>query len=687
MPSLATIVVSISLYAASANAAPYKRKAFTLVQKTVEDATLFKLGGINYLANTQHPAAVIPLAQPFPAGVGEGTNIPVTVLSTNATVVTQAVLADILESYADGDDVFSEDFLEAVYITSSASTPTIDKSALEDLAGMDVRHIVIAKHFASVSGYAGNATIVKATNASSFPPGPYLATLSGASLSLAPVYRVYEDSYRDFLFGIYNTGDGSGNHTSLEVSYPNFGYRGIPVPSRLYFWNDPRPLAGYRVAIKDLFDIKGLKTSGGSQAWAYINEPANATAPSIQRIVDLGGVLVGKFKLAQFASGANPWDWQDEHYPFNPRGDGWLTCSASSSGGGCSIAAYDWLDYAIGSDTGSSMRRPAAVSGTYGNRPSQGMITLERVIPLGGATDTAGVFSRDPHKWAHFAKHWYTPSLHQSSNITGLSALQVPNTDAFPETILYPIDYLPLNNSAAEPILDAFIANMSSLFGMTVKRFNFTATVENATNPAVANLTALADGALDIIDSYTQWVEIAKPLIITWAELFDGRFPPIDSARRTGWQEFNESQVNLQTYNQALGQKSAAVTWYETHLQYSTSESCSESVMLYDIGTGGLPSYREEGLNNSPNASFLAELPPGAVITGASICPLYGCADFTIPIGQVEYYSEVTFHTEMVPVTINMVVKRGCDFVLFNMIEKLADAGVLRSVKTGKTAF
>lgn len=127
--------------------------------------------------------------------------------------------------------------------------------------------------------------------------------------------------------------------------------------------------------------------------------------------------------------------------------------------------------------------------------------------------------------------------------------------------------------------------------------------------------------------------------------------------------------------------------WYETHLQYSTPQSCSESVMLYDIGTGGLPSYREEDLNNSPNASFLAVLPTGAVVTGASICPIYGCADFTIPIGQVPYYSEVTYRTEMVPVTINMVVKRGCDFVLYNMIENLADAGALKTVKTGRTAF
>jgi len=100
----------------------------------------------------------------------------------------------------------------------------------------------------------------------------------------------------------------------------------------------------------------------------------------------------------------------------------------------------------------------------------------------------------------------------------------------------------------------------------------------------------------------------------------------------------------------------------------------------------------------------LAVRPPTAKITGANICPIFGCADFTIPIGQVPYFSNVTFHEEMVPVTINMVsdssprislpfsdfrqvVKRGCDFVLYNMIERLADEGVLKTVKTGRTAF
>lgn len=395
---------------------------------------------------------------------------------------------------------------------------------------------------------------------------------------------------------------------------------------------------------------------------------------------------MGKQKLAQFASGANPWEWQDEHYPFNPRGDGWLTCSASSSGGGCSIAAYDWLDYAIGSDTGSSMRRPAAVSGTYGQRPSQGMISLERVLPLGGATDTAGVFSRDPYKWIKFAKNWYSPSLHQDVSITGLSPLLVSDNNLFPKTILYPKDYLPLNNSAAEPILQDFITNMSRIFNMTVKEFNFTATVQNWTDPVASNFTTLS-AATGVINTWSAWEVIGRPLTTAWAALFSGRFPPIDPARRPGWRRFNESLTNQTTYNAALVTKNRGVEWYERELQYSTAESCSESVLLYDIGTGGLPSFRERELNESPDASYLAVLPEGAKITGANICPIFGCADFTVPIGQVPYQSNVTFHEEMVPVTINMVVKRGCDFMLYNMIEKLADEGVLKTVKTGRAAF
>lgn len=313
-------------------------------------------------------------------------------------------------------------------------------------------------------------------------------------------------------------------------------------------------------------------------------------------------------------------------------------------------------------------------------------MSLERVMPLGFATDTAGVFSRDPYKWIKFSKAWYSPSLHQDVSITGVSPLEVPDSNAFPKTILYPNDYLPLNNSAAEPMLREFIGHMARIFDMKVKEINFTTTVQNWTDPVASNFTTLS-AATGVINTWSAWTVVGKPLITAWKRLFNGRLPPIDPARRPGWVAFNESLTNQVAYDAALVTKNKGVEWYEKELQYSTPESCSESVMLYDIGTGGLPSYREREMNESPDASYLAILPKTAKITGANICPIFGCADFTVPIGQVPYYSNITFHEEMVPVTINMVMKRGCDFVLYNMIEKFADEGVLKAVKTGRTAF
>ncbi|OQO13280.1 hypothetical protein B0A48_01508 [Cryoendolithus antarcticus] len=442
-----SIAVALSVH--SVIAAPVQRSAFTLLQKTKSDSAIFQLGNVTYLANTKYPKATLS------SGHGpriEAPEVPLTVLYTNASVVTKDILKSTIASYLEIDDVFSEDFLAGLLLSSTAAgKASMDASATSYIQSLGIEHIIYSSAFSKVDGHGGpSAAYVDISDSTTLPPGPYLASLYGGSVSLSTVYRLYEDTYRDFLYGSYDLDDGNGTHAYLDYSYPSFGYPAIPIPSRLYSLTDTRAMAGDRVAIKDLYDIKGLKTTGGSRAWEYIVSPATANAPSIQRIVDQGGVLVGKFKLAQFASGANPCYWQDEHYPFNPRGDGWLTCSASSSGGGCSIAAYDWLDFAIGSDTGSSLRRPTAVSGTYGQRPSQGLMSLEGVMPLGGATDTAGIFCRDPVKWSRFSKAWYTPSLFQSSNITGLSALEVPDNRGFPKTILYPTDYLPLNNSAAQ---------------------------------------------------------------------------------------------------------------------------------------------------------------------------------------------------------------------------------------------
>ena len=238
---------------------------------------------------------------------------------------------------------------------------------------------------------------------------------------------------------------------------------------------------------------------------------------------------------------------------------------------------------------------------------------------------------------------------------------------------------------AAEALLQTFMGNMTSMFGMTVEEMNLTARVGSAPD-GVPKYPELRE-ATTVLNRVTQWREVGKPLVEGWAARYDGRFPPIDPARRH-WSAYNESAYTDERYARALATKRRAVNWFEAEVLRRTARSCSEAVMLWDIGTGGRPSYRERALvEEDDGAAFLAVRPPTAGINGDSLCPIYGCVDMTVPIGQVPYRSRVTLVEEMVPVTVNVIARRGCDFVLWAMWERLADEGMLHDVKTGRTAF
>ncbi|KAE8349880.1 amidase family protein [Aspergillus coremiiformis] len=657
------------------------------LRTTTDKDIAYELGHISYLANAKYPRHTLKITGLGDKDPSPGVTFkPFTVIVTNESVVTADSLNATISSYLTEDDVFAKAFLNSVYLTSSVTNASLDANAFTYLesAGVETTYLD-SNRFKS---HGGGSRSAQHDSGTTLAPGPYTATISRDTVSLLDTYRLYPDKYRDFITGIYPSNDGTDSFTALESMSSRLWSPMIPVPSRIHSWGDPRPLAGQRVAVKDLFDIKGLQTSAGSQAWIEITPVANKTALAIQRLVDLGAVLVGKQKLAQFASGANPWDWTDNQAPFNPRGDGYLTCAASSSGGGCSIAAYDWLDMAIGSDTGVSLRRPAAVSGTFANRPSQGMISLEGMLAQNWAQDTAGILARDPVKWAKFAKAWYTPELHQSESITGLSPLSVPDTMAFPSQILYPDEQFPLANPAAQQILENVITNMAKVLNMTVKHTNLSATLIDA--PILSDQKDSLDRLLIGSSTLTLWsshIAVANPLLSTWATHHEGRFPPVDPQWRKEWSQFDSSTTNQTAYDQALRDKRKGVDWFEKNVLRETPQSCSESVLICDIGTGGLPSFREKALNEGPNATFLGMMPDGAAIPCSLICPIFGCADFTIPVGQVPYQSPVSKVTEQYPVTMNLIVRRGCDFVLFNMVEQLAKAGVIRAVKTGKAAF
>lgn len=150
------------------------------------------------------------------------------------------------------------------------------------------------------------------------------------------------------------------------------------------------PLGGVAVSIKDLFDVAGQPTTGGSAAMADA-APAPADCPAVARLRKAGAVLVGHTNLSEFAFsgvGINP------HHG-TPANAGTLQLDAtprvpggSTSGGATSVASgAAWA--ALGSDTGGSIRIPAALQGLVGFKNTQRLTPLEGCIPLSSSLDTA----------------------------------------------------------------------------------------------------------------------------------------------------------------------------------------------------------------------------------------------------------------------------------------------------------
>ncbi|KAL2882192.1 hypothetical protein SGCOL_002460 [Colletotrichum sp. CLE4] len=621
----------------------------TFVSDTQDQA--FLIEDAQYLAVTSDPVITVSCVLDPSQG-------PLTYISALSSTTTGDELQKVIEDSLVKDDVFVQGFLNNVLVSASGSDE-LDDSVISYLEGQGSNII-----YGGVDGPStcGNSTLV---------PCPLFAITDGDSLYLSKVLRMYIDTYRTFVTGTY---ESNGGYKAFTQSEADWGYAMIPVPSRLYSTDDTRPMAGQRVAVKDIYDLEGIQTTAGSRAYAAVNGIASKTAPALQQIINLGGVVVGKQKTAQFASPQSPWNWNDAFYPRSPRGDTFLSCSGSSSGAGCSIAAYDWLDFAIGTDTGLSMRQPAAFSGTYGNRPSQGMILMENIITNAFNADTAGVFCRDPVKWASFAKAWYDPLLHQDTSLNGLPALSVSDDRTFPKRILYPVDHLPLQNPAAETILQKFLSDASAALGATVEKVNLTETIEDVTGRPILQLL----GDLLVLWTHDLITETAQPLLAQYAPAF----PPLDEPYRGA---FHSLTVDDNVYKAAMTNRTRdAALWHEKAL-FSTDTSCSEAIFVYDVGTGGIPTFRSQDLNSDPGST--TPVNPTTPQAGSTVASYFGDADYTIPIGQVSYFSNVTFQDEIMPITVNLVAKRGCDFVLFNLVNDLADKGILKTVSTGQQAF
>jgi len=151
-------------------------------------------------------------------------------------------------------------------------------------------------------------------------------------------------------------------------------------------------LDGRTFAVKDLIDVAGTRTGAGNPDWLARQAPAARSAPVVEKALAAGASLVGKTvtdELGFSLEGGNV------HYPglMNPICPDHLP-GGSSSGSAVAVAAGQ-VDFALGTDTGGSVRVPANFLGVFGFRLSHGALPLEGVVPFAPSYDTVGWFARD----------------------------------------------------------------------------------------------------------------------------------------------------------------------------------------------------------------------------------------------------------------------------------------------------
>ncbi|OCF30351.1 hypothetical protein I316_07995 [Kwoniella heveanensis BCC8398] len=503
------------------------------------------------------------------------------------------------------------------------------------------------------------------------PQGPYYATIGSSGAVLTEIYRLYKDEAQALTTAVIPTVDGG--FTALSANVPGLNTLSIPVPSRVYtaYLDNPRPLEGRRIAVKDLYDLAGIHTGGGNRAYQNIYPPRTATAFSMQRLIDQGGIIVARAKTSTFANGETATaDWVDQMCPFNPRGDGYQQPSSSSSGPGAAIAAYDWLDNTIGSDTGCSIICPAGAQGVFGMRPTHGAIDLTGVIPMMPDMDTAGFFSRDAVKGRDFSKGWYGDRF---GNYTSL-----PKTLKFPNGSWSGFDGI-----AAGPILEKFRADLLDFVRpQTVDTRSDYESVWNETGYYEAagnrNISVYMGGNWGGLVYHWQWFNFGAPFFEDYQAANDGRNPFVAPSPAGRW-AFGRTNITEEMYQDFHRRKDTYQQFITKHVLTHDNDTCTNAIIVSPSTTGS---------TNYRNIYRQAPSPNIGTTAGEGVDPFAsGTPELIIPIGQVPYESNITNHTEYLPVTVALQAARDCDYVLWDLAAALQEAGVISAVSTGRTGF
>ncbi len=160
------------------------------------------------------------------------------------------------------------------------------------------------------------------------------------------------------------------------------------------------PLKGLTFGVKDLFDVAGYPTSAGSPHMLAMSGIKTKHAPVVRKLLDAGAVFVGKTITDELAFSLNG---KNAHFGAPINGAAKNRITGGSSSGSAAAVSHGLCDFALGTDTGGSVRGPANHCGLYGLRPTHGRVSLKGAHDLAPSFDTCGWFTRDAATYGRVA--------------------------------------------------------------------------------------------------------------------------------------------------------------------------------------------------------------------------------------------------------------------------------------------
>lgn len=257
-------------------------------------------------------------------------------------------------------------------------------------------------------------------------------------------------------------------------------------------------------------------------------------------------------------------------------GDGYNSPGDSSGGSAASVAAYDWLDVSIGSDTGGSIRGPALANGVFGNRPSQDAVSLEGALPLSPSMDTGGTIARDPELWALVNKVLYENTTKEYTS--------------FPTSIYFSADYRMADLQRGAQEGDPSAAALFDFFQALAKYMN--ATIENIsldtawkkTSPhqsaGNATLAEAVDSIYGNLTTYEQWNQFGRGYLAAYTTAHNGELPYVTPNTIEGWFYANATQTTA-SHGEDLRWKQSIVDFASSEVFRADEQSCADSIMIY----------------------------------------------------------------------------------------------------------